>query len=70
MSFRDRTEAGLSLAQALRHLASERPVIVALPRGGVPVAFEIARKLHAPLEVLIVRKVGLRAIPNSALALW
>ena len=58
MSFRDRTEAGLRLAQALRPLASERPVIVALPRGGVPVAFEIARKLHAPLEVLIVRKVG------------
>lgn len=57
--FRDRTEAGLLLAKKLAGYADRTDVLVlALPRGGVPVAFEVARALHAPLDVLIVRKLG------------
>lgn len=56
--FRDRQDAGRQLAAKLRPLAAERPIVVALPRGGVPVAYEIAGALHAPLDVLVVRKVG------------
>ncbi len=58
--FRHRTEAGQRLA-ALLHVYSNRPdvIVLALPRGGVPVAFEVARALHAPLDVLVVRKLGL-----------
>jgi predicted phosphoribosyltransferase len=60
--FFDRVEAGRSLAAALRHYrtAEGRPpvVVVALPRGGVPVAYEVARALDAPLDVCVVRKLG------------
>jgi putative phosphoribosyl transferase len=57
--FRDRTEAGKLLATQLAAYADRQDVIVlALPRGGVPVAFEIAQALHAPLDVIIVRKLG------------
>jgi predicted phosphoribosyltransferase len=57
--FRDRAEAGRELAQALRHYA-HRPdtVVVALPRGGVPVGYQVAHALGCPLDVLIVRKLG------------
>jgi len=59
MLFRDRTEAGQVLAEKLLHYRDEPDVIVlALPRGGVPVAFEVARALHAPLDVFLVRKLG------------
>jgi putative phosphoribosyl transferase len=59
MKFRDRTEAGQQLAQALWHYAERSDVLVlALPRGGVPVAFEVAQELNAPLDVLVVRKLG------------
>jgi len=58
MRFRDRTEAGLLLAQALTKYTNEDVVIYALPRGGVILAVEIARVLNAPLDLLIVRKVG------------
>jgi predicted phosphoribosyltransferase len=58
-AFRDRTEAGRVLAERLAAYADRPDVIVlALPRGGVPVAFEVARALHAPLDVFIVRKLG------------
>lgn len=56
--FRDRREAGRRLAARLTSLAAERPVVVGLPRGGVPVADEVAAALRAPLEILAVRKLG------------
>ena len=57
--FRDRTEAGRVLADALSHYAGRDDVLVlALPRGGVPVAYEVARALDAPLDVFVVRKLG------------
>lgn len=57
--FRDRGEAGQVLAHELRAYAGREDVIVlALPRGGVPVAFEVARTLQAPLDVFVVRKLG------------
>jgi putative phosphoribosyl transferase len=59
VQFADRREAGQALARRLKDYAGRRDVVVlALPRGGVPVAFEVARALGAPLDVLIVRKLG------------
>src|SRR6266851_6307943 len=59
MYFRDRREAGRQLAQHLAAYANRPDVLVlALPRGGVPVAYEVARALHAPLDVFLVRKLG------------
>ena len=58
--FRDRVEAGQLLAEKLGSYANQPDVLVlGLPRGGVPVAAEVARKLHAPLDVFVVRKLGL-----------
>src|SRR3989440_6654118 len=60
MIYRNRTEAGKYLATKLADYARRPGVIVlALPRGGVPVAYEVARALHAPLDVFLVRKLGL-----------
>jgi putative phosphoribosyl transferase len=56
--FRDRREAGRILAGRLREMAIERPVVVGLPRGGVPVAYEVSRALGAPLDIGLVRKLG------------
>ena len=57
--FRDRSDAGRALAAALRHYANHSDVLVlALPRGGVPVAYEVARELGAPLDIFLVRKLG------------
>jgi putative phosphoribosyl transferase len=57
-SFQNRTEAGRVLAEELAGYRDEDIVVMALPRGGVPVAFEIAKELQAPLDVVVVRKVG------------
>ena len=57
--FRDRTEAGQLLAEKLAHFAGKTDAIVlALPRGGVPVGYEIARALNLPLDIFLVRKLG------------
>ena len=66
MGFRDRRAAGRELAGQLLDLAQERPIVIALPRGGVPVAYEIARALHAPLGIFGVRKLGAPANPERA----
>jgi putative phosphoribosyl transferase len=59
MKFIDRTDAGRALADRLQHYAGrDDTLVLALPRGGVPVAFEIARHLDAPLDVFLVRKLG------------
>lgn len=68
MRFRDRREAGRALAASLTHYADRTDVIVlALPRGGAPVGYEVARVLHAPLDVFLVRKLG--APGNEELAM-
>jgi putative phosphoribosyl transferase len=64
---RDRSEAGRLLAARLEPLRDQDPVVLALPRGGVPVAHEIATTLDAPLDVLIVRKLGSPYQPELAL---
>ena len=58
MPFRDRRDAGARLAAQLTGYKAENPVVLALPRGGVPVAAEIATALGAPLDVILVRKIG------------
>jgi putative phosphoribosyl transferase len=65
--FRDRVDAGDQLADALRDLADESPVVVGLPRGGVPVAARVAAALDAPLDVIIVRKLGVPFQPELAM---
>ncbi len=56
--FRDRQQAGRRLAQALSHLKGKAPIVLALPRGGVPVAAEVASALSASLDIVVVRKIG------------
>ena len=56
--FRNRSEAGTALASAVSSAGLVDPIVLALPRGGVPVAAEVAKALAAPLDLLIVRKVG------------
>src|SRR3954451_9618415 len=58
MPFRDRVDAGQRLTQRLTAMDLESPVVLALPRGGVPVAAEVAAALGAPMEVFVARKVG------------
>ncbi len=64
MIFADRADAGRQLAQRLRHLTGEPVVVLGLPRGGVPVAFEVAEALGAPLDVIVVRKLGVPFQPE------
>ena len=56
--FADRRDAGRQVAAALSHLQASDPVIIGLPRGGVPVAAEVAERLEAPLDIIVVRKLG------------
>lgn len=56
--FANRREAGRELARAVASLGIEDPIILALPRGGVPLGYEVARALRAPLDILLVRKIG------------
>jgi predicted phosphoribosyltransferase len=65
--FSDRHQAGLALAGGLRELQLHEPVVLALPRGGVPVGHPIARELGAPLDILLVRKIGAPGQPEFAL---
>ncbi|MFI8185037.1 phosphoribosyltransferase family protein [Actinacidiphila glaucinigra] len=58
MHFTDRADAGRQLAERLRHLEFDNPIVLGLPRGGVVVAYEVAQALHAPLDVIVVRKLG------------
>ena len=67
MRFLDRSEAGRQLADKLRHLKDKKPVVLALPRGGVPVGVEIASALAAPLDLVLVRKIGVPWQPELAL---
>ena len=64
MRFVDRSDAGRQLAQRLSHLKSEDVVVLGLPRGGVPVAYEVAKQLGAALDVLVVRKLGVPFQPE------
>lgn len=66
--FVNRKEAGRKLADALRYLKQERPCVLALPRGGVPVAYEVALALEAPLDLVLVRKIGAPQEPELAVA--
>ncbi len=67
MRFTDRIDAGQRLAKRLGHLRGADVVVLGLPRGGVPVAYEVARALGAPLDVIMVRKLGLPHQPELAM---
>jgi len=67
MKYADRSDAGRRLAGKLAHLRDQQPVVLALPRGGVAVGFEIARALDAPLDIVLVRKIGVPWQPELAL---
>ena len=64
MAFIDRADAGRRLAAELQHLRGDELVVLGLPRGGVPVAYEVARALEAPLDVIVVRKLGVPFQPE------
>jgi putative phosphoribosyl transferase len=65
--FANRQDAGRQLAARAQELAIEKPIVLGLPRGGVPVAFEVARALKAPLDVIVVRKLGVPFQPELAM---
>src|SRR6516164_2828993 len=67
MPFKDRSDAGRQLAKALASYKEGRPIILALPRGGVPVAGEVAAALSAPVDLILVRKIGVPSQPELAM---
>jgi len=67
VTYADRGDAGRRLADELLHLKDQQPVVLALPRGGVAVGFEIAQTLDAPLDIVLVRKIGVPWQPELAL---
>ena len=67
MRFKNRSEAGRRLAEALADYKDQRAVVLALPRGGVPVAAEVAAALDAPLDLILVRKIGVPMQPELAM---
>ena len=67
MTFQDRSDAGRRLAKALSEYKGRNAVVLALPRGGVPVAAEVAAALGAPLDLILVRKIGVPAQPELAM---
>jgi predicted phosphoribosyltransferase len=67
MPFSNRVDAGRQLAKALASYKNQKPVVLALPRGGVPVAAEIAAALDAPLDLILVRKIGVPFQPELAM---
>jgi putative phosphoribosyl transferase len=64
MVFQDRVEAGRALAEKLMHYAKAKPYVIALPRGGVVIAYEVAKALRAPLDVIVARKLGAPGQPE------
>lgn len=66
--FENRADAGRQLAARLAGMGLHQPVVLALPRGGVPVAAEVARALRAPLDLVLVRKIGAPQQPELAIA--
>jgi len=67
MRFEDRRQAGRLLGDRLAELTPVNPLVLALPRGGVPVGYEVARRLDCPLDVLLVRKLGVPGQPELAM---
>lgn len=65
--FKDRTEVGRLLAGKIRNMDIKNPIVLAIPRGGVPVAKEIALEIHAPLDLIITRKIGYPGQPEFAI---
>lgn len=63
--FRDRTDAGKRLAERLGHYQNSKTIVLAIPRGGVPVAIEVANKLEAPLDVVVPRKITIPYNPEA-----
>ena len=67
MSFKNRSDAGQKLAARLANYKGQEPVLLALPRGGVPVAAEVAAALGAPIDLVLVRKIGVPSQPELAM---